>query len=273
MILVYMIVTALARTALAQGALECNLTQPGPQKCFGVLDEPLMFYLPTNTHTKTSLKKNASNILTLSHYSLSAINEKYKNHITVFKNGTFKINKSTKNDSGEYMVEIHSSTNGSLLHTKNIYLDIQEPATSQLCLSPEQKIISCSSEGDEVEFMLSLDDNLLLQTTTKSTEKHSISKVTVTLHGQLVGKLACIVQNNVSSGQKIIHVTSCTGTVVTVAVVASIGTLLLVLAVFFGVKHFNKKTDPMTVNKDHSEDNIIYSDVRVKQHARKTPSN
>lgn len=86
-----------------------------------------------------------------------------------------------------------------------------EPATSQLCLSPEQKIISCSSEGDEVEFMLSLDDNLLLQTTTKSTEKHSISKVTVTLHGQLMGKLACIVQNNVSSGQKIIHVTSCTG--------------------------------------------------------------
>ncbi|CAI5642996.1 unnamed protein product [Oreochromis niloticus] len=261
MILVYMIVTTLARTALAQGALECNLTQPGPQKCFGVLDEPLIFYLPTDTHTKTSLKKNASNILTLSHYSLSAINEKYKNHITVFKNGTFKINKSTKNDSGEYMVEIHSSTNGSLLHTKNIYLDIQE-----------QKIISCSSEGDEVEFMLSLDDNLLLQTTTKSTEKHSISKVTVTLHGQLVGKLACIVQNDVSSGQKIIHVTSCTGTVVTVAVVASIGTLLLVLAVFLGVKHFNKKTDPMTVNKDHSEDNIIYSDVRVKQHARKTPS-
>lgn len=35
----------------------------------------------------------------------------------------------------------------------------------------------------------------------------------------------------------------------TVAVVASIGTLLLVLAVFLGVKHFIKKTDPMTVNK------------------------
>lgn len=35
----------------------------------------------------------------------------------------------------------------------------------------------------------------------------------------------------------------------TVAVVGSIGTLLLVLAVFLGVKHFNKKTDPMTVNK------------------------
>ncbi|XP_042083110.1 uncharacterized protein LOC121815595 [Haplochromis burtoni] len=276
MILVYMIITALVWTALAQGALECNLTQPGPQKCFGVLDEPLMFYLPTNTHTKISLKKNACNILTLSSYPLNVINKKYKNHITVFKNGTFKINKSTKNDSGEYMVEIHSSTNGSLLHTKNIYLDIQapvlEPATSQLCLSPEEKIISCSSEGDEVEFMLFLDDNLLLQTTTKSTEKSSISKVTVTLHAQLMGKLACIVQNNVSRRQKIILITSCTGTVVTVAVVASIGTLLLVLAVFLGVKHFNKKTDPMTVNKDHSEDNIIYSDVRVKQHARKTAS-
>lgn len=107
--------------------MECNLTQPGPQKCFGVLDEPLIFYLPTKTHTKTSLKKNASNVLTLSNYiyKLNIINEKYKNHITVFKNGTFTINKPTKNDSGEYMVEIHSSTSGSLLHTKNVYLDIQ----------------------------------------------------------------------------------------------------------------------------------------------------
>lgn len=88
---------------------------------------------------------------------------------------------------------------------------VLEPATSQLCLSPEEKIISCSSEGDEVEFMLFLDDNLLLQSTTKSTEKHSISKVTVTLHAQLMGKLACIVQNNVSRRQKIILITSCTG--------------------------------------------------------------
>lgn len=117
----------------------------------------------------------------------------------------------TGTGSFEFQTALHLHT---WLYLK-IYLclsaPVLEPAISQLCLSPEQKIISCSSEGDEPEFMLFLDDNLLLQTTTKSTEKHSISKVTITLHAQLMGKLACIVQNNVSRRQKIILITSCTG--------------------------------------------------------------
>ncbi|CAI5642990.1 unnamed protein product [Oreochromis niloticus] len=213
MILIYMIITAPAMTAVAQGSSECNLTEPGPQTCFGVLGEALVFYIPNKPHIKTSLKKSADNILTLKNDTLISLNEKYKNRTIFFTNGTLKLNKATKNDSGEYSMETHNSTEGVLLHTVNIHLHIlapvSEPAVTQMCLSPKQMTVSCSSEGDEVEFILSLDDKLLIQTKANSIENNSVSNVTINLAGQLMGNLTCVAQNNVSRKQNITHLTSC----------------------------------------------------------------
>ena len=82
---------------------------------------------------------------------------------------------------------------------------VSKPAVSQMCLSPEQMNISCSSEGDEVELMLTLDGVSLMQT--------SVSNVTISLHGQLTGSLMCRVWNNVSRDETVIHLTSCKGKV------------------------------------------------------------
>lgn len=90
---------------------------------------------------------------------------------------------------------------------------VSKPAVSQVCLSPEQKTVSFSSEGDEVEFILLLDDNLLIKTQPKIAENHSISNVTISLHGELMGKLMCIVQNNISREQTIIHLIRCAGNI------------------------------------------------------------
>ncbi|XP_076744916.1 uncharacterized protein LOC143420687 [Maylandia zebra] len=365
-ILIYIIIATPAMTAVAQGSSECNLTEPGPQTCFGVLGEPLVFYIPTKPHMKTSLKKSTEKILTLINDTLISLNDKYKNRTTVSTNGTLKLNKATKHDSGEYSMETHSSTDGVLLHTVNIHLHIlapvSEPAVTQMCLSPNQMTVSCFSEGDEVEFILSLDDKLLIQTTANGTENnsvsnvtinlpgqlmknltcvaqnnvsrkqnithltsctapvskpavsqvcsspeqrkvscssegddvefifllddnlliktqpnisenHNISNVTISLHGQLLGKLMCIVQNNISRQQTIIHLIRCTGNisdhcVVTVAVVGSIA-ILLILAVFLGVRKF-QKTGTMTVNEDDAEVDVVYSEVRLKQDGRET---
>lgn len=73
---------------------------------------------------KTSLKKSTEKILTLISDTLISLNEKYKNRTTVSTNGTLKLNKATKHDSGEYSMETHSSTDGVLLHTVNIHLHI-----------------------------------------------------------------------------------------------------------------------------------------------------
>ncbi|KAG8008537.1 hypothetical protein GBF38_019737 [Nibea albiflora] len=57
---------------------------------------------------------------------------------------------------------------------------------------------------------------------------------------------------------------------VAVAVIASAITLLLHVALFVVFKQLNKKTRPVTVSKDNAEDEIVYSDVRVMKHTRKT---
>ncbi|CAI5643001.1 unnamed protein product [Oreochromis niloticus] len=217
MILIYMITVALAVTAVAQGSSECNLTEPEPQTCFGVLGEPLVFYIPTKPHIKTSLKKSTDKILMLINDKLVSLNEKYKNRTIFSTNGTLKLTKATKNDSGEYSMETYNSTEGVLLYTVNIHLHIvapvSEPAVTQMCLSPKQMTVSCFSEGDEVELILSLDDKTKLQPTANCKENNNISNVTINLPGQLMGDLTCVAQNNVSRKQTIIHLTSCTGSI------------------------------------------------------------
>ena len=88
---------------------------------------------------------------------------------------------------------------------------VSQPDVSQMCLSAEQMTVSCSAEGDEVEFILSLDSNTLIQTRAGSAPSQSIYNVTISLHGHLVGTLVCKVQNNVSRKQTVIQVMSCAG--------------------------------------------------------------
>ncbi|XP_051256239.1 uncharacterized protein LOC127363592 isoform X4 [Dicentrarchus labrax] len=210
-----------------------------------------------------------------------------------------KLNSARRTDSGDYQLQTYGS-DGKLLDTIKMHLEIKAPVSkpdvSQMCLSPEQMNISCSSEGEEIEFILTLDGHLLIQTrdhshsqssskldtlplagSTDNQHKPSVSIVTISLHGQLTGNLMCNVRNNISKEQTVIHLTSCKGSIShfslgTVAVIASFATLLVHLALFLGIKHFNK-TRPMTVNEDNAADEIIYSDVRVMNHARKTGPN
>ncbi|XP_056253916.1 CD48 antigen-like [Seriola aureovittata] len=201
--------------------MECNLSEPtGDQQCLGALGEPLIFYLPSGTNKQTTLKKNTQSILRIT-INTGVINSKYNDHSAFFTNGTFKLEKVTMNDSGDYVLETHGFTDGLLLHKINIHIEIQdyclsapvsEPALSQMCLSSEQMKVSCSSEGDGVEFIWTLDGNLLIQTRAESTLKHhapSVPNVTISLHGQLTGILTCNVRNNVSTKETFIHLTSC----------------------------------------------------------------
>ncbi|XP_071317336.1 uncharacterized protein [Trachinotus anak] len=271
---IYMIITML--TALAKGAMECNLSEAtGPQQCLGALGKPLIFLLTNGTNKKTSLRRNSDVILDIKGDCDAAvlITNKYSDRSAFFANGTFNLETVTKNDSGDYTFERYDH-DGKLLQKIDIHLEIQapvsEPAVSQMCLSPEQMKVSCSSEGDRVEFILTLDSNLLIQTRAGNTDKQltaGVSNVTIILHGQLTGVLTCNVRNNVSREETFIHLTSCKGSpsllcLVTAAVTASIASLLLLLVLFLGITHFSKKTRPKTVNKDNA-DEVIYSDVRM----------
>ena len=109
---------------------------------------------------------------------------------------------------------------------------VSKPAVSQTCLSPEQMNISCSSMGDGVEFILTLDGLLLMQTrdhsqsqscstldtpslsgSTDNQHRAKISTITISVPGQLTGNLMCNVQNNVSREETVIQLASCKGSV------------------------------------------------------------
>ncbi|XP_061596762.1 uncharacterized protein LOC133460204 [Cololabis saira] len=170
---------------------------------------------------------------------------------------------------GNFMCQVRNnvSEHETVLNLTACKEPVSDPNVSQTCLSPEQMNISCSAEGDGVKFTLSLDDNELMQTREGSTGKLNVSNVSFILHGQLVGKLVCRVQNDVSSEQTSIQLTSCndascTLIPVAVAVVAGLVSLLVVSAIFLGIKHFKRRTNqPRSVKEGNAGDENVYSDV------------
>ncbi|CAK6976285.1 uncharacterized protein LOC122995085 isoform X1 [Scomber scombrus] len=298
MISIYMIITSATSTALAKGFMECNLSEPtGAHQCFGAVGQPLIFNLPNTANTEIMVTKDDKYLI----FKRDKNKRVTYNESGDFTNQTFKLNNATKRHSGNYQMEEHG-LNGTLLKKVKVHLEIQstkekkapvsEPAVSQTCLSPEQMEVSCSSEGDEVQFVLSLDGHLLMQTrtfsqsqrnwtvdtqslTTGKQDKANISIVSISLYGQLTGNLTCRVWNNVSRDEKVIHLKSCKDCVscfpvVTVAVISSVVTLLLHVALCVGLKHLQKKTTTITVNEDNPDKEIVYSEVRVMKNTRKT---
>uniref|UniRef100_UPI0037E8AA20 uncharacterized protein n=1 Tax=Semicossyphus pulcher TaxID=241346 RepID=UPI0037E8AA20 len=204
-----------------------------------------------------------------------------------------------KRHSGEYLMEEFGS-DGALLKKVKVHLEIQapvtKPAVSQECLSPEQMIIICSSEGDGVEFILTLDNLLLMQTTDHSQSLHSrtanmqsvaldsnkqdapgVSNVTVSLHGQLTGNLTCKVSNYVSREETVINL-SCKDfvssfPVAAVAVIASFFAVFLVVlsCVLIIFNHKPTTTAVDDVVPDNPEEEIVYTAVRVTKKPDPTP--
>uniref|UniRef100_A0A3Q2QSS1 Immunoglobulin V-set domain-containing protein n=1 Tax=Fundulus heteroclitus TaxID=8078 RepID=A0A3Q2QSS1_FUNHE len=101
------------------GPTECNLTNPSEdQHCIGALGEPLFFYLLTSEQEKTMLERNEATDFK------SDNNAKYNNNYEYFTNGTLKVDKTTKNDSGIYQLEVYSSSSGILQRKIKLHLYI-----------------------------------------------------------------------------------------------------------------------------------------------------
>ncbi|KAG7233398.1 hypothetical protein INR49_007072, partial [Caranx melampygus] len=199
MIPIFIIITTLVTTAPVKGAMECHLSDTGiDQQCAGALGEPLNFNLPTSANKQIILTKNNVQILRIANNTLKESESTYRDHASFFEhNGTFKIQSVRKSDAGDYTLETHGLTDGVFLHKTKIHLKIQvsQPVVSQVCLSPEQMRVSCSSEGDGVEFTLTLDSNFLIKTREPragSTDNDHMPSVTIKLNGQLTGTLTCI---------------------------------------------------------------------------------
>ncbi|XP_042355731.1 uncharacterized protein LOC121952918 isoform X3 [Plectropomus leopardus] len=180
MLSISMIFTVLATAALAKGAIECSFSNPtGVQQCFGAVGQLLIFHLSNTANTDITLKKDDEYIIFKRVKNKTVtLHEDYMNQPEPFTNGSIKLGYAMKRHSGDYQLE-EFGFNGVLLKKVNVNLEIQapvsKPAVSQMCLSPEEMNISCSSEGDEVELILTLDNVLLMRTRGQISSFHLVT--------------------------------------------------------------------------------------------------
>uniref|UniRef100_A0A3Q3FTL0 Immunoglobulin V-set domain-containing protein n=1 Tax=Kryptolebias marmoratus TaxID=37003 RepID=A0A3Q3FTL0_KRYMA len=103
------------------GAMDCNLTEASEsQQCFAAFGGPIVFHLPADVNKTTRIQRNKNVIFTSAEKTVRREHEKYRN-IQYFKNGTLKIDKASKNDSGDYQLEVYSTTLGLDLENDSIY--------------------------------------------------------------------------------------------------------------------------------------------------------
>ncbi|XP_067348075.1 T-cell surface antigen CD2-like [Channa argus] len=296
MISIGTVLSALATAALATGFNKCNFSElTGGQQCFGAAGQLFLFHLPNTANMEMTLKKDNKYVIFKVKNQKVTLNENYtepQNEAEFFASGTLILGNAMKKHSGKYVLEIFDP-NGNLLKKINVHLEIQEPvsepAVSQMCVSPEQMKVRCSSKGDGVELSMKLAGQLLLPTGDQSPsprnwtanrpsladsrdkqDKSSVSELIISLHGQLTGSLKCIVTNKVSRHETVIHLTSCKDSlssplVVTVPVIVGVVTLLVLLALGVTIKNLQNKQRPTTVTGGNFEDEVVYTDVRLNQ--------
>ncbi|XP_008286208.1 uncharacterized protein LOC103361797 [Stegastes partitus] len=288
-----MIIAVLAATALVKGLTECNFSHShGTRQCFGALGQPLIFHLSDKTNTLIRLTKDGKYMILKREKTGNVIlDDKFVDPSELTHNGKFKLLNAMKIHSGDYELEEHSS-DGTLIRQVIVHLEIQgpvsKPVVSQTCLSEKQMQVSCSTEGDNVEFLMTLDGYVLIQTSdyNQSLSSWTAEKlcVDIKLYGQLTGNVTCRVWNKVSRDETVHPLSACGGAagfvptlpVVTAAVIASAATafsfLALSLVIVFWKKRRQIPTSPTSVDEDNRESEVIYTDVKVKKKPRQTRS-
>ncbi|XP_074530494.1 HEPACAM family member 2-like isoform X3 [Halichoeres trimaculatus] len=122
-------------------------------------------------------------------------------------NGTFRINNLSRNDGGNYTLEIYDSI-GAKTATQTLQLIIQAPVSSvklvSECLSQGEMRVSCSSEvGDSPQYSWTLNGRKLRESQLYSGNHETKN---ITLKQDVSGQLVCTVKNQVSGdkGEKMI---------------------------------------------------------------------
>ncbi|XP_043996288.1 uncharacterized protein LOC122844665 [Gambusia affinis] len=279
---VFIIFAAFVATALPKESVECKFyDSTGTQQCYGAEGQQLIFLLSKTEMIDFRLRQNGEYTFLIT-YSNGKVELKGQ-HVSQFEEiqpGTFSLGNAMKEHSGDYSLEEYDAAGQEIRNVKvhiKIQKPVSKPAVSLKCSSPDQRTVTCSSYGDEVEFLLTLDGHSLVQTrgilSNCTGEKFNGTNVCISIYGQLTGGLRCQVWNKVSREDSGIHLTACNGSRSFVVPVLAAATAVLLVALGFIVIKFGKKRRPMPQNRGHAEEEIIYADVKVKNDTRRTEPN
>ncbi|XP_064860650.1 SLAM family member 7-like [Oncorhynchus nerka] len=260
--------------------MACNLSHKnGTHHCYGALGESLSLQLAADSsNEEIQLKKDFTRIL---HFKTgeawkSKLHQDYVNRSEFFYNGTFRLDRVIEEDSGDYQLEIHNSE-GILLRKVNMLLEIQapvsEPVLSHLCLPHGETVVTCSSEGDGLQYSWTLNG----QNLTRSVAYDHYQNSVIILKSDVTETLTCMVQNKVSNSNSTIHLLACPvvssqfpSVAVTVSVALTVGTLTL-LALFLGINHLCKKQRSRFDHSERCDEVAVYADVKINQARKQRP--
>ncbi|XP_021439353.2 uncharacterized protein LOC110504834 isoform X5 [Oncorhynchus mykiss] len=155
-------------------------------------------------------------------------------------NGTFRLNNTRRNDSGEYLLQEFNSA-GVAQGSRGLQLFIEAPVSSpqlsSVCLSHGEMRVSCSSEGDGPQYSWTLNGQTLNDT---DAPPYNMTN-TITLKKDLSGDLTCIVRNNINRNTVSRRISHCPGSGFNVFVYFQLAEVFILLTICLGSYLFYKK--------------------------------
>ncbi|XP_028271411.1 hemicentin-1-like isoform X2 [Parambassis ranga] len=176
----------------------CDGRQGGAQ-CYGVLGASVTLRLMDDASEifRFQWRKESSVILKWRNNKITNTLQ-YRSEF-ILSNGTFRINNLSRDDGGEYVLEIHDNS-GRLTSQQSLHLSVEAPVSSVLltseCLTSGQKRLSCSSGGgDSPQWSWTLDGRPLTDAELDSGNSETNN---ITVKQGVSGYLVCTVSNHVS---------------------------------------------------------------------------
>ncbi|XP_005921188.1 uncharacterized protein LOC102293447 [Haplochromis burtoni] len=187
----------------------CDGRRDGAQ-CYGALGGTVDIQLMDNTSeiNRYQLLKSSLKILDVRKNTVISNTIRERAHFP--SNGTFRINKLNRTDSGNYTLQTFDS-DGKSSDERILQLFIEAPVSSVLldpeCLSQGEMRVSCSSEGgDSPQYSWTLDGRTLTDAELFSGNNESNI---ITLKQYVSGHLVCSLRNNVSNVSKEERISTC----------------------------------------------------------------
>ncbi|KAK1159398.1 T-cell surface antigen CD2-like isoform X3 [Acipenser oxyrinchus oxyrinchus] len=179
---------------------------------YGALGDSVYLHLNTtlNSSVEVQWKRGVYHIGVFKNNSM-AFNKPYINRAEIFANGTLRLDRTQKDDSGDYSVDVFT-TDGTNIFKGSMQVYIQEPVSQPVvhstCLSHGKVLLVCTvDKGDNASFNWSI-DGVPLNTSLAyfSDEEH-----VVILKKHVSGNLVCIATNQVSTNQSDSVIPNCSG--------------------------------------------------------------
>ncbi|MGH0117133.1 UNVERIFIED_CONTAM: hypothetical protein FKN15_029546 [Acipenser sinensis] len=170
---------------------------------YGALGDSVYLHLNTTLNSSIHVEwKRGDNRIGEFKDSRTAFNNPYINRTEIFANGTLKLDRTQKNDSGDYSVDVFT-TDGTNIFKGSMQVYIQEavsqPVVHSTCLSHEKVLLVCTvDKGDNASFNWSLDGVPLNTSLAYFCDEEHV----VILKKHVSGNLFCIATN-----QPVVHST------------------------------------------------------------------